>query len=277
MFWYEGALSNELRQPFDLTDRGLTLGDGLFDTSLARGGKIVLQDAHLRRLADGAKALAIPLEIDAAARALDALAGTIGNGAVRLTLTRGGGARGLRLPENPKPLLFGTAAPDRSELIFAPLTLATSEIRRNETSPLSRLKTLAYLDAILANKTAQDKGADEALFLNTKGDVACAATGNLFALFDKRLVTPQLSDGVLPGIIRGFILNASQSLGLEAVEESLPLAEWQTADAIFLTNSLRLLAPCNALDRQSFGSATHPLVLKLQDVLRTAIQAECGS
>jgi branched-chain amino acid aminotransferase len=277
VFWLDGCLHEKPLQPFDLTDRGLTLGDGLFDTSLARSGKVFLRDAHLARFAEGTAALGIPFKIEAAAQALDTLAGSIGDGALRLTLTRGGGARGLRIPGDPKPVLFGAATPGRGELIFSSLALATTSIRRNETSPSSRIKTLSYLDAILANKEAQAKGADEALFENTAGHVACAATGNLFAVFGSRLVTPPLSDGVLAGTVRTLVLMRAKAFGLEPTEMSLPLAEWQKADAIFVTNSLRLLAPCSALDGQALGSTEHPAVKKLQDEIRAMVIAECGS
>ncbi len=277
MFWLDGSLHEKPLQPFDLTDRGLTLSDGLFDTSLARNGKVFLGEAHLARFAAGAAALGIPLKIEAAAQALDALAGSISDGALRLTLTRGGGARGLRIPDDPKPVLFGAATPGRGELIFSSLALATTAIRRNETSVSSRIKTLSYLDAILANKEAQTKGADEALFENMAGHVACAATGNVFALFESRLMTPPLSAGVLAGTVRAFVLAQAKACGLEPVEQSLPLAEWLKADAIFVTNSLRLLAPCNALDGQPFASAEHPAIIRLQDALRAAVTAECGS
>ncbi len=277
MFWLDGRLHEKPLQPFDLTDRGLTLGDGLFDTSLVRNGRVFLRDAHLKRFADGAAVLSIPLKIEEAAQALDALAGSIGDGALRLTLTRGGGARGLRMPENPAPVLFGAATPGRGEFIFSTLALATTSIRRNETSPSSRIKTLAYLDAILANQEALAKGADEALFENGAGHVACAATGNLFALFGAKLMTPPLSDGVLAGTIRAFVLAQAKACGLEPHEESLPLAEWLKADAIFVTNSLRLLAPCRAVDGQAFGSVEHAAVKKLQESLRAAVLAECGT
>jgi branched-chain amino acid aminotransferase len=277
VFWYDGRLSETPLHPFDLTDRGLTLGDGLFDTSLARNGKIFRLQAHLARFAAGAAALGIPLKIDEAAQALDALAGSIRDGALRLTLTRGGGARGLRIPDNPKPILFGAATPGRGELIFASLKLATTKIRRNETSPSSRIKTLVYLDAILANRESQAKGADEALFENGAEHVACAATGNLFAVFGARLVTPPLADGVLAGTVRALILERAKECGLEPTEKGLPLAGWLKADAVFVTNSLRLLAPCSAIDAQCFASADHPSVLRLQDALRSTVEAECGS
>lgn len=277
MFWYDGQLSDQVQHPFDLTDRGLTLGDGLFDTSLARNGKIFRRDEHLARFKDGAAALGIPLNIEEAARALDALAGSIGDGALRLTLTRGGGARGLRIPDNPSPVLFGAATAGRGELIFAGVRLASTTIRRNETSPASRIKCLPYLDAILANRETQAKGSDEALFENIAGHVACTATGNLFAVFGRKLVTPPLADGVLAGTTRALILEQAKACGLEPCEESLRLGEWRKADGVFVTNSLRLLAPCSALDGQVFNSAAHPGGERLQDALRAAVVSDCGA
>ncbi|MFZ1078972.1 MAG: aminotransferase class IV, partial [Methylovirgula sp.] len=85
MYWHDGALHETPIASFDLSDRGLNLGDGIFDTSLARNGRTFLRKAHLERLAAGAKALAIPFSETAAAEALDRLAAAIGNGAVRLT------------------------------------------------------------------------------------------------------------------------------------------------------------------------------------------------
>jgi branched-chain amino acid aminotransferase len=272
VFWYDGALHDKPFAPFDLTDRGLNLGDGVFDTSLARNGRTFLRRAHLDRLAAAAKALAIPFAEATAATALDKLAAAIGDGAVRLTLTRGGGARGLAVPKHPKPFLFGVAVPAPQP--FAILALATTTIRRNETSPTARLKALPYLDAILGVEQAAAKGADEVLFLNTHRRVACLASANIFAVFGNGLVTPPLSDGVLAGTIRAFVLANARSLGFEAVERSLDAAELLPADALFATSSLKLVAPCRSLDGTSFASAENDVVKRLQAAVRDAIVSE---
>ncbi len=276
LFWFDGALHETSIAPVDLTDRGLTLGDGLFDTSLARNGRSFRRKAHLDRLSASAAALAIPLDAAAAAQALDALAEAIGDGTVRLTLTRGGGARGLALPDNPKPLLFGAASPAQPGATFPVLALATSSIRRNETSPAARLKALPYLDAILALREASTQGADDVLFENMAGHIACLSVANVFALFGPHLVTPPLSDGVLAGTIRAFILDRAKSLGFAAEERSITRAELLRADAVFATNSVRLLAPCRAIDGTSFASAAHEGLKRLQAVLREAVVVECG-
>jgi branched-chain amino acid aminotransferase len=275
VFWFDGALHETSIAPVDLTDRGLTLGDGLFDTSLVRNGRVFQRQAHLDRLTSSAATLAIPFDAKTAAQALDALAESVGNGGIRLTLTRGGGARGLALPERPKPVLFGASFPPPP--VFQPLNVVTTAIRRNETSPAARLKTLPYLDAILALREAKAQGADDVLFENTTGHIACFSVANLFAIFGERLVTPRLEDGVLAGTIRALILARAKSIGLMAEERSLTSAELIRADAIFATNSLRLLAPCQMLDGRAFDSAEHKSVSALQVMLETSIADACGS
>lgn len=277
MFWFDGALHESSLAVVDLTDRGLTLGDGFFDTSLARNGRIFLRKAHLDRLTATAQALAIPFDATEATRALDSLASGIGDGVLRLTVTRGGGARGLPVPAHPKPLLFGAAVPVPAGAAFQVLAVAVSPIRRNETSPVARLKALPYLDAILALRDAAERGFDDVLFENMAGHVACLSVANVFAAFGGRLITPPLADGVLAGTIRGLILERATSLGFVAEERSMTREEFLRADAVFATNSLRLLSPCRTIDAVSFASADHDSVRLLQAMLGDAIADECGS
>ncbi len=274
MYWYDGALQKTPIAAFDLTDRGLTLGDGIFDTASAHNGRLFLREAHLERFAAAAEALDIPFPGKQASEALDALAAAVGDGVVRLTLTRGGGARGLAPPKGPKPLLFGAAAPPPPP--FPVLSLAATAIRRNETSPAARVKVLPYLDAILGFEEARAKGADEALFLNTQGRVACLASANLFAVFGGQLATPPLSDGVLAGTVRAFVLGKAADLGLKAIERSLDFSDLLRADALFATSSLKLVAPCRSLEAASFASVENEVVLRLQAALRDAVAAACG-
>ena len=154
--------------------RGLTLGDGLFETILARDGVLEFLDEHLARLAEGCARLGLPGPDPAHARRLceDAARTVAGRAAVRLTLTAGSGGRGLDRPVEPFPRLFATAAP--APRPKTPAALVTSSVRRNEGSPASRLKTLAYVDNMLARAEALAAGADEALMLNNRGEVACA-------------------------------------------------------------------------------------------------------
>ncbi|WP_457108527.1 aminotransferase class IV [Methylobacterium sp. P5_C11] len=280
MLWRDGVIAPGTTAPFDLTDRGLTLGDGLFDTALALGGRVAFEDAHIARLVAAAGTLGIPVapeRIRAAMRALAEAGGDDGGRrAIRTTLTRGSGPRGLKPPEAPNPTLFATAAPSARSAAFAPLRLWPTPIARNDTSPAARLKTLGYGDAVLAARDAAAAGFDEALFCNTRGRVACGGTGNLFGLFGGILVTPPLADGVLAGIVRAEILALAAGCGLEAEERSLTLPDLRGAEAVFLTNSLRLLAPVTAVGDATFAGGGHPAIARLTAALRGSVARSCG-
>src|SRR5690606_1825692 len=119
-------------------------------------------------------------------------------------------------------------------------------------SPASRLKTLAYVDNVLARREARAVGADEAVMLNGSGEVACAAAANLFWLAGGRLFTPALECGVLAGVARGAVIAAAPSLGLEVAEVRAGLEAAQAADAVFLTNSLVGVRSVSAWDGRRY-------------------------
>jgi len=275
MLWLEGRLHEGTAAPFDLADRGLLLADGLFETLLAVAGVPYCLDEHLARLEAGAAVLRLPVPLAEARRAITALAeAATGPVVIRLTVTRGTGPRGLRPPADPAPRLFATAAPWSPETAFGPATLATSGIRRNAGSPLSRLKSLCYLDNVLALDEAAGRGADDALLLSTGGMVACTSMANLFALFGRTLLTPPAADGVLPGITRALVLRLAAGAGLTAEERSLRPEALAQADALFATNSVRLIAPVTALDGSALPRAA--AVDALGDALRRHLRETCG-
>ena len=221
-------------------DRGLLLGDGLFETLLAEGGALRNFEAHLARMTRGCAVIGIaPPDPDAArAAAQGALAEAgLGGGrvAVRLTLTAGTG-RGLERPADAAGRLIAQAF--ASPATEGPVRLATVEVRRNETSPLSRIKSLSYLDNVLARRRALALRTDEALLLNGRGELACAAAANLFWIRESRLFTPPLACGVLDGIMRGQVIEAARAMGVEMAEASEPPEALQGAEGAFLTNSL---------------------------------------
>ena len=235
----------------DPTDRGFTLGDGLFETVLAEDGRLAHLDAHLDRMAAGCAVLGLPApdraRAETAMREALARAGlTPARAAARLTWSAGPGGRGLDRPETLSPVLVATAAPAAKP--EGPARLVTSALRRNDRSPAAGLKTLGYVDNVLARREARAAGADEALMLNTRGQLACAAAANLFWVAGDRLITPALDCGVLPGIVRGRVIAAARARGI-AVEEAAAGPEiLASADAIFLTNSLIGLRAVSAVD-----------------------------
>jgi len=247
-------------------DRGLLLGDGLFETLLGRDGALVDLDAHLDRLAAGCAGLGLPPpDRDEATRLMrQALARVEApRAAVRLTLTAGSGGRGLDRPDRPIPRLFATAA--ASAPAGGPARLHLSAVRRNEGSPASRLKTLAYLDNVLARQEARAHGADEAVMLNGRGQVACAGAANIFWVREGRLFTPGLDCGVLAGVMRARVMAAAAGLGIAVAEVAAGVDDLARAEAVFLTNSLIGVRPVGSVGAVDYRPS--PLAERLAEAL----------
>jgi len=241
------------------SDRGLLLGDGLFETLLAVDGAPADWDAHMTRLRAGCAALGLPAPADAEAfaAAQSALAAeglTQGRAALRITWTAGSGGRGLDRPEVCAPVLFATAAPAPAP--GAPLRLITAATRRNAGSIASRHKTLSYLDNVLARREATLAGADEAVMLNSDGQVACAAAGNLFWVADGRLMTPALDCGILAGVTRAKVLAWARQAGVPVSEVMMGPSALDEAEAVFVTNSLAGARAAQFLDGRPLAEWT---------------------
>jgi len=248
-----------------LDDRGLLLGDGVFETILAIDGELILFEAHIARLRRACWELGLNQPEPDAARRLCELAlgdtgATSGRFAVRLTLTAGSGGRGLNRPEMIEPHVF--AATSRHVRPEGAIGLRTSAIRRNPTSPGARMKTLSYLDNVMARREAEPA---EALMLNTSGDLACAAAANLFWIKEGRLFTPSLDCGVLDGVMRRQVLLVAGEFGLSPREGNFPPSALTEAEAVFLTNSLIGVRPVSSLDGRDLP--TLPVVRDLADRL----------
>jgi branched-chain amino acid aminotransferase/4-amino-4-deoxychorismate lyase len=230
-------------------DRGFTLGHGVFETVLWEGHRLGHWEAHLARLAHGAQALGLPAPdpavcrnaVEAALKAADYPA----HAAVRVNWSAGGGGRGLDLPQPPQPQLTASAA--RIEPVAGPVRLAVAATRRNDLSPASRLKTLSYVDNVLARAEARGVGADEALMLNTRGELACAAAANIFWIKDGGVCTPALVCGVLDGIMREEVRAACGRLEIGFSEVRAGIGALRGAPA-FITNSLIGVREVAALD-----------------------------
>jgi branched-chain amino acid aminotransferase/4-amino-4-deoxychorismate lyase len=254
-----------------LDDRGLLLGDGLFETLLWRGGELVLAGEHAQRMQVGAATLGLPAPtlaefVGCATAAVGAAGLKAARAAVRVTLTAGSGGRGLDRPASLAPRLFATAAvsvrPD------TPARLIIARTARNQASPASRLKTLAYLDSVLARREAMLAGADEAVMLNTRGELACAAAASLFWVSDSVIFTPSVEAGCLDGIMARQVIAAAARLGLDCRQVLEGESALAAADAIFITNSLIGLRPAYLADRPY---RAHPIIVKLMDALAAVV------
>jgi branched-chain amino acid aminotransferase len=133
----------------------------------------------------------------------------------------------------------------------------------NEYSRLSRLKTANYLNLILARFDAKDAGFDEAILTNTKGEVAEAATSNIFIVKRGALFTPAVSCGALPGVARSCVIKIAKRLKISVGERAVSRAELMSADEVFLTNSLAEVLPVTRVDSRRIGSGKPGPVTKL--------------
>ncbi|RJF89133.1 class IV aminotransferase [Oleomonas cavernae] len=276
MIWFDGSVRHSPTLTLEAGDRGLTLGDGIFETIAVFGRVPFRLGDHLARLEDAAQVLGFPLPRATVEQAIADLvaAMTDDHAALRITVTRGPGPRGLAPPAEPRPTVFATLAPWSPSMAFQPIRLVTSTIRRNETSPLSRIKSLAYLDNVLAFQQAKAAGAGDALILNTAGNVASTAMANLFVIQGEELVTPPVSDGVRPGVMRQLLLGVVS--GFRPAERAVEPAGLGEANAVFATNSLRLLCPVTALDGRALPQ-NDEIVRRLSAILRDAVKAECAA
>jgi branched-chain amino acid aminotransferase len=239
--WLNGALLRASAARIDPSDRGMLLGDGVYETLRVADGVPQVASRHLSRLRYGAATLgiAVPLED---AEILAAFAETLAanrltrQAVLRLTLTRGPAPRGLALPADPRPTLLITAAAFTTPPAMITAVICRST-RRNEFSPLAGIKSLNVLDNILAKREAEMRGGEDAILLNTQGYVAEASAANVFLLKDGAWLTPRLQDGALPGIFRGLVL-ASHA----ASEAQITEADLFGAQTVCLGNALGVRA-----------------------------------
>lgn len=251
MIYLNGRMVADGDVRIEPTDRGLTLGDGLYETVAVRDGRPLRVAAHLRRLRAGAGMIGLVHGYGDAqlTDALDAMIAANGlrDGVLRLTLTRGPGRRGLPPSPTATPTLLVVSSP-MPRAAFDPVSAIVATVtRRNELSPLSACKSLNALDNVLARREALATGADDAILLNGQGRIAEATSSNVFALIDGRLVTPPISEGALPGVMRGAVMAK-----LPTEERRLAPQDLFAADEVFLTNSLGVRALV-ALDGRPIG------------------------
>lgn len=273
MLWVNGKLVPLSQARIDPRDRGFTLGDGLFETLRARNGLAPGLPLHLGRLRRSAALIDLPLpwsDAQLASVVNETLAANaLLAGVVRLTVSRGVPAHRGLLPEpTASPSLVVHAQPfsDYPAALYARgMRVITSDIRRNEYSPLAHVKTLGVLDNVLARQEAAAGGADEALLRNTTGNLACASAANLFLVFDGALVTPDVGSGVLPGTMRELVLTVlAPRLGLAVVERAVYSWELTAVSEAFLTSALLGVMPMTVVDDRPVGTGVPgPLTRRL--------------
>jgi branched-chain amino acid aminotransferase len=263
-------------------DRGFTLADGLFETMRVQHGQVFRLARHLERLAGGLNRLKIPLDADLREWVTSAItqSGAI-DASIRLTVTRGIGPAGLQPPETALPTVIVALNPMPSfpaSIYEHGLRAVIASGRRNPRAMTAGLKTLSYTDAVVAWLEAERAGADEAILLDTDDHCSEATASNLFALYEGQLWTPPTRCAALPGVTRDAVLELARGFGIAIREEPFGLDRLTAAQEVFLTSSLRGIAPVTSLDGRPVGSgAPGEITQRVAFAYAMLVDRECAT
>jgi branched-chain amino acid aminotransferase len=257
-----GALYDKEEAKISVYDHGLLYGDGVFEGIRSYGGKVFKLDEHLDRLWNSAKAiiLEIPMTKAEMAKAIhDTLeVNKIKDGYIRVVVTRGAGSLGLdpNRCANPQVIIITDhIALYPAELYERGLEIITASTVRNHPAALSpRIKSLNYLNNILAKIEGVQAGCIEALMLNCKGEVAECTGDNIFIVRQGKLLTPPLDACILEGITRDVVIDLARQVGITVVETPLTRHDVYIADECFLTGSAAEVVPVVKVDSRTIGA-----------------------
>lgn len=263
--YLNGKFIDHTEAALDPLDRGVLLGDGIFETIRCEEGQLLLHGGHFARLARNARLTQMTLPhtaqelLDIGQQVLDANGLTLAR--LRITVTRGElGASPEIGSAKTAPTVLVSAAPIDQAAIDAKRAAgwngATVPFPLNHRSPLAQVKTTSYQERLLARHAVRAKGADEGIFRNTEGHIAEGVMSNIFAVIDGRVCTPPVDDGALPGIIRLKIGLLCARLGLEYSEDSLTPRQLRNATELFCTNAVMEVMPLVTLDEIPVGDGT---------------------
>jgi 4-amino-4-deoxychorismate lyase len=268
--WIDGRPADSL----PVSDRGLAYGDGLFETIAVRQGRMPLFERHMRRLGEGARRLALPLDVAQVRAELSSFAGELGHGVAKLMVTRGDGQRGYAPPVDAscRRILIGSPAPaypDRNR--DAGIRLFPCATRLAEQPLLAGLKHLNRLEQVLARSEWQDPACAEGLMRDSSGRVVEGVFSNLFVIVDGELLTPDLLRCGVAGVMRAEILARAAAAGIATRVVDLDYRDLLAADEVFLCNSQYGIWPVVALAEH--GWPVGGLTRKLQSLLADLVEA----
>jgi branched-chain amino acid aminotransferase len=281
--WFNGKLVDKQNASVSVYDHGLLYGDGVFEGLRIYNGKIFRGEAHMRRLFDSAKAvrLVIPFSADQLTAAIyeTAKANSLNECYVRLVVTRGVGSLGIDPLKCDVPTVFiitDHIAVYPKEMYEKGVAVIVSSIVRNHPNALSpRIKSLNYLNNILAKIEANDAGVPEAIMLNHLGNVSEGTVENIFLVRDGQVFTPGVSEGILEGVTRGTMIELCEQLGLPISQRIVERHDLYICDECFFTGSGAEVMPVTKIDGRIVGKGTvGPITRQLMEAFHHHIRAD---
>lgn len=254
--WVNGMIGDLDDLKLGVQERGFLYGDGLFETLRLRGGMPRDWKEHRMRLCQGCSALKIPCPLDDVDAGVADVAARVGDGVLRVTVTRGVSPRGLLPTPDSKPTVVVTGQggePYPRSAYERGLQASTVSFPRNHLSPLVRLKSLNCLENILGRLEAAAAGAQEGIFCNYLGEVAEGTSSNIFLVRGDGIITPAPESGLLLGIMRAKVISLANALGIPVAEGRVLPGDLRRAEEAFLTNSLMGIMPLVSVDGEKVG------------------------
>jgi branched-chain amino acid aminotransferase len=278
-----GAFVPSAEAAVSVFDHGLLYGDGIFEGIRAYNGRVFKLDRHVARLVDSARAirLALPLSADAISELVleTCRRNAIVDGYIRLIVTRGAGHLGIDPRSCVEPNIIVIARPMPSihgeHARTTGATLVTSMLRRPSPDALSpSIKSLNYLNNVLARIEANDAGADEALLLDAQGYVAEATADNIFVLTDQGCFTPPTATN-LKGITRETVIEIARDMGVAIAESRFTLTDVWTAREVWMCGTGAEIVPIRSVDGRVIGDGgVGPLAARIIDAYHARVRSE---
>lgn len=279
----DGKFYSEQDAKISVFDHGLLYGDGVFEGIRAYNGRVFKLREHLERLSDCAKAIALelPMSLEELTKAVidTCRENDVTDGYIRLLVTRGVGTLGLNPNrcKNPSVVIIAGRIqlypPKLYEKGMEIVTVATTRNHHNAVNPA--IKSLNYLNNVLAKIEANVAGVEEAIMLNAQGFVAECTGDNIFIIRRGVLHTPSLHSGALYGITRGVVMDMAREAGVTVAETTLTRFDLYVADECFLTGTAAEIMPVVKIDGRKIGSGvpgqiTRDLVAQYREMTRSS-------
>ncbi len=253
-------------QAIAVNDRGLSYGDGLFETMSLQRGRVRLLDAHLTRLERGCHTLGITPPAQAQLRSeIERVCQGADAGIVKLVVTRGVGVRGYRASDGvPATRIVSLHAPvPRTDS----LRVRWCDMRLARNPMLAGLKHLNRLEQVLAQNEWRESSVEEGLMLDTEGELVSATAANVFILRGNELSTPDLRYCGIRGVMRDEVIRCAQELGMALHEEPLWPEDLEAANEVFVTNAVRGIRAVTSLEQLTWPIG--PITRTLMNAIET--------